>query len=169
MSKKILLPLFLLLVINVYSQKQSIVGVGFSIDRYNYSNTIGYGISYEYQYANHWGYEFGVFSRNQAVLSPIITHFVSVPIMFKYYSQLVNISVGANAHYFTGFTNLNPIPNTITTVTVNPSLEFGLIGKISKSISLSQKLILEPELSINPLLASNNTYYSLGLNLKYKL
>lgn len=100
----------------------------------------------------------------------VIESYVSVPVLFKFYSGIVNISLGGCFDYFIGgYAKPEPYLKLIS-VKMDPNYFLGIVCKISKDIKISEKLILEPEIKINGFPApADHSFIGLGIKLKYRL
>ncbi|HQB28540.1 MAG TPA: hypothetical protein PLO29_06280 [Paludibacter sp.] len=96
--------------------------------------------------------------------------YLSIPVSYKFYSKIVNISTGFNLDYFVGWENL--LNNSeLTSYNINPRYSIGWNIKISKTIPLYSQLYLEPEIFYNPIFLHQYAYYhyGIGAKLKYEL
>ncbi len=173
----------------VYSQNPSYVGVNYTKEWTSNNNfRSGVGLLFERQMTNHSGFETGLYFRTYTLgwVSTLITEtnnvsnaedfnvsisevYFSLPILYKYYSKIVNIAVGPNFDYFIGWNERSDNANLkITSYTINPKLNYGLLLKVSKPIQIADKLLLEPEMRYNPLFKNNRYYLGMGIVAKYK-
>lgn len=173
MKKILLFVFFSLISISLFSQQQAHLNINANYERMKSTIGVKYGVGVEFQFAKNWGYEIGLNSRN--VLLPVQNinlHYATLPVLFKYYSSIVNVSAGFNVDYYLGWENIanktsdNFLPKT-------PLFNYGFIVEVSKDIDLSRRFILEPEISINPMWDSidknDGINWGLGLKLKYRL
>jgi hypothetical protein len=173
--------LILTLNTNTFSQNKNYIGVTLTSEYTSNDNIrAGLGLTFERQMTVHVGLETGFYYRTNLVRLPItndinnsfqvIESYISFPVLFKYYSHIVNVSFGPSVDYFFEWHEINPIENLkLTSYNINPHFFFGVIGKISKTIKLSDKFILEPEIRFNPLFKDYSYYLGLGIALKYRL
>ncbi len=166
----------------IQAQKVVRVGANFNAEVSNgHYGTAGFGGSYEMKLKKHGGFETGIYYRTYksdlvVLFDPafyattIAERHLSIPILYKFYSKIVNFSVGPSFDFYLGFADKgkNPIFK-VTAYSINPSFNVGILGKLSKNIKLSEKFVLEPELRINPILTANRAYGGAGISLKYKL
>lgn len=97
-------------------------------------------------------------------------HHLTLPILYKYYSRIVNIAAGPSFVFYLGYGAKADNPDvTINDYTRTPTFDIGALIKISKPLNVSDKLILEPEFRVNPLFSSLNTYVGFAIAGKYKL
>lgn len=114
-----------------------------------------YGLSVESRFTRHSGVELNLSlrSRNSAV---------SIPLMYKFYSKVLNFSAGVSADIplqqdFRGRTNV----------------EFGFIFRLSKDIKLYKNLFVEPQIHFNGLFLHQDfelgtIWVGMGVGVKYR-
>lgn len=155
------------------------IGVNPTIDLYGGKSNIGVGISFEQQLSKHLGYEVGGYFRSRSFIgsshfSPNTTlymetqrqPYISIPLMFKFYSRILNFNVGVNVETYIGKDEMKMV--TPTTLGPIHQLDGGVILKISKSLRICNGFQFEPELSYNPMFSDLATpYVSLGLKFKF--
>ncbi len=105
--------------------------------------------------------------------------YLSIPILYKVSTKVLNISIGTNIDYCFGVQSV--LNNTYSYPKGeapffqynNPyqKFYFGLIGKISKDFNINKQLQLEPQLRYSQYFSNNKNYYGLGFgcSVKYKL
>ena len=95
---------------------------------------------------------------------------MSLPVLYKYYSDIVNVSSGVTVDYFVGGSDKTKPGNVeLTSYSIDPKLYIGWAFKVGKTIKLSPTFILEPEFQINPIFNYSYFYYGASVKLKYKL
>ena len=182
MKLRILFLLSFVLTVSAFAQKQQYVIV--SVDGLLATNSNlkpGFGIGYEERLFEHHGYEFGLSYRckqedyyfdqgmNHWVVN-VNESYLHLPILYKFYYNSLTISTGITFDCFLGGKYLNTIPNvTFGTYNIDPDLYAGWCFKIAKSINLSSKFILQPEIQYNPIFESGYSFYGLSMKLKYAL
>jgi hypothetical protein len=183
MTRKILFAFFLLTSMSLSAQKQEFIGVGINSEMKNGENMrTGVAFSYENQLTKHHGFEIELNQRfaDRYITGPvgdgtfqtshIIENYLSLPILYKFYSNIVNLSTGLNIDYFVGWNDVTKFgvtePNSYN---INPKLYIGWVFKVGKTIPLSSKFILEPEIHFNPIFQYGYSYYGVAMKLKYKL
>lgn len=181
MKKKLFLfaTMFLFTGLYCFSQQKKSLGIdnNWNYDNYNVRGRYGIGISYEHQITKHSGYETGLFYKSQLVSSYVIVsatpsdfqireNYLSLPIQYKYFSSIINISLGANLDYYIGW---DDVDSNIKILSYNTSDKFnyGLMAKVSKSITVLPNIVVEPDIRINQMLNHNRFYYGVGLSIKY--
>lgn len=155
--------------ITTFAQNQTFAGFAINSEFLgNNTPRLGAGLTLEKKIKEHHGFETGVFYRNRIstnivtidlplgenamAVSTIYSSYVSVPLHYKYYSNLVNFSIGVNFDYFVGWTATSSNPNIkLESYSANPMLLWGISAKVSKSFRLSDCFILEPEIRLNPI------------------
>jgi len=185
MIREILFVLFLLISVTLYSQKQQYIGIGINSEIHSGDNMrIGFGVSYENQLSKHHGFELGLNYRSKIgsnyftiptlgivnQLADIREDYLSLPILYKLYSDIVNVSTGVTFDYFVGWRGLTKLSDVeLTSYSIDPKLYVGWAFKVGKTIKLSPKFILEPEIQFNPIFNYGYSYYGAAVKLKYKL
>lgn len=95
---------------------------------------------------------------------------LTLPILYKFYTRIVDISVGPTLDLFLGWNQTSGSPGLeIDDYSVDPNFSFGGMLKISKSLRLSDTFFLEPDVRINPVFNRFETYGGIGLALKYQV
>ncbi len=143
---------------------------------------IGVGGTFEKQFKKHFGFETGLYYRAFELNGEVRTEtyvygynikeeYLSVPVLYKFNSSLLNFSVGPTFDIYLGWkqTNKNYVSYRLDKYDVNKKFIVGLMGKISKSIDLTPKILLEPEIRYNPIFLNQRSFYGIGMAIKYKL
>jgi len=183
MKYKILIALLLFVATSLIAQKQEFVGIGINSEMMNGATMqTGIAFSYEHQFSIHNGFELEINQRNNEQYltvpvgdgtfqtSHILENYLSFPILYKFYSNVVNLSTGINLDYFVGWKDLTKFGVTEpTSYNINPKLYVGWVFKVGKTIPLSSKFNLEPEVQFNPIFKYGYSYYGASIKLKYKL
>ena len=97
--------------------------------------------------------------------------FISVPILYKFNSSIINFSVGPTIEYLLKKEQVNVDPPYIRHLGdeyFTKKWSWGLLTSISKSIPIYKKLLLEPSLYYNPIISFKRTYVGIGIAAKYK-
>lgn len=168
-----------------YSQRTSYGGLNFTIENASGDFRPGIGGLFERQITRHSGIETGVYYRNfiqrgfttltnstGSYTFPFIIseRHISIPVQYKFYSRLINLSAGPSFDFYLGWEQKNKSAIiVINDYNIDPNFFIGLLAKVSKSISLTDRFILEPEVRFNPIFTSSRTYIGLGIAGKYKL
>lgn len=131
------------------------------------------GLSFEARITRHSGIETGLFYRHVKypagkLLDPgaepygaDYQRYFSIPLLYKYYSRIVNIGVGIN--YDVMFNQSDK--------SQDKENRIGILLKVSKDITLYKGLFLEPEFHFNPFWEDgeiNHSWIGLALGLKYR-
>jgi len=182
MKIRILTTIFLFTTISLFSQKQRFVSVNLSgLLATDSKFSTGFGIAFEEQIFKHHGYEFGLNYRSKLNAFLLTTNnnnyyidvresYLNLPISYKFYSNIVNLTTGISFDCFLGGKYLKGIPNVeFGTYDIQPKLYVGWNFKIGKEIELTEKLIFEPEIQYNPIFDYGYSFYGATIKLKYKL
>jgi len=169
------------------AQKTTLSGINFIAETSGTHFTPGLGLMIEHQFTRKSGIETGLYYRNYSRsntylfenstgtgLVPytllLVERFISFPILYKFYSRLVNVSAGLSFDFYTGFRHKNKSPQiTVTDYNIDPNMGIGFQLKMSKPIRIDEKLILEHELRFNPVITYNRSYAGIGIAAKYRL
>jgi len=176
--------LFAFMAINLIAQRQEFIGIGAVSELYHggmlYDNI---SLLYENQLHKHHGFAMELNRRNgntnmtmtdnsslHSYTFRIQENYLSLPVMYKFYSKIVDISTGFNVDYYVGWKDLSSSNSVeLTSHSITPRLTFGWNFKISKTIPLYNRFYLEPSVFYNPALYAINSYYGVSLKLKYEL
>ena len=179
MNKIILIIAVTLFSVTANAQKENKVGIDLTGENTGGGFAAGLGATFERKLTRHSGFETGVFYRtirrdfyvilqNNFYSYSVAERYLSIPFLYKFYSPVVNVSVGPTVDFFIGWKEKNRRDETHVDTYSATSAFFGGMLKVSKEINLSDKLILEPEVRLNPVINNNNIYGG-GIALKYKL
>ena len=182
MKIRILTTFLLLTSVSLFSQSKRFVSVNVSgLLSTQSSLKPAFGIGYEEQVLKHHGYEFGLSYRSLTVENFMSINnkdwyinvnetYLSLPICYKFYSNIVNFTTGISFDCFLKGKYLTAVPNyEFKTYNIQPNLYVGWIFKIGKEINLNDKFILEPEIQYNPIFDYGYEFYGFTMKLKYKL
>jgi hypothetical protein len=152
----------------------------------NLSIRPGGGIFLDHRFTRKSGIETGVFYRTFRTSGALMTSepplggdpiflpfqvresYLTVPILYKFHSRIVNISAGPTLDFFVGWNDKTTTPDVgVTNFSVDPSFSFGGMLKISKAIKLSDVFYLEPDVRINPIFSSGRIYGGFGIAFSY--
>jgi len=181
----LLFLLFSTLLNPVCGQRQTLIGLDGIVEWGDREFHPGIGVLMERRLTKHSGFEAGLFYKNYnvdrtvfvftgTVLNTIrlqaVEHYLSIPLLYKFYTRIVNISAGPAFDYYVGFRQKNKSPSfTIDDYSRSPKLSLGALLKVSKSFSINKKLLLEPALRLNPNFSYERGVIGLGIAAKYKL
>lgn len=182
----LLLVTFLLLSSKIIlAQQSTVVGINFTTETSGNQLRPGLGLTLERRLTKKSGIETGVYYRtfgtndtyifyNGTQFVPytviLIERFISIPLLYKFHSRLINASAGISFDFYTGFRHKNKSQElSVNTYNIDPNMGVGFQVKLSKPIRLDEKLILEPELRLNPVITYNRAYGGLGITAKYRL
>lgn len=137
------------------------------------------GLSFEARFTRHSGIETGFYYRNVKFLAGITmdgeaTHYparnqryFSIPLLYKYYSRIVNVGVGITYDFMFDHTLM-------AHDSYGKELDKNRVGimlKVSKDITLYKGLFLEPEFHFNPFWADGGceqSWIGFQIGLKYR-
>lgn len=168
-----------------YAQKTNYIGLNSTLETTSSSFKPGIGFLFERKMTKRSGIETGLYYRNymqtglvtisdasgyQSFSLDISESHLSIPALYKFYTNIVNLSAGPSFDFYLGWRqkHKNAVIN-LDSYSIDPAFSIGLMGKISKSITLNKQFALEPELRLNHILTFNRTFIGLGIAGKYKL
>ncbi len=189
MKKQILVITFIVLYsLSISAQEQKLFGINNMLDLNNNKNKYEIGVVYEQQLSKHSGFETGLYyrkmifskeisiflsetSNNYSGSFKIRENYISIPLLYKYYFSIINVSIGANIDYFLGW---NEIGSTSSEIILNdygisPKIHYGFVAKISKPFKVYSNFVIEPEMKFNPQINYSMFYYGIGISAKYLL
>lgn len=166
-----------------FSQKQITVGLSLTGENTNASDfRLGAGATFERQITSHSFWETGFYYRTFKVqeltlvngslfnLRNVQEKYLSIPVLYKYESSVLNFSIGPTFDIYLGWKEMNKSSDfEQEEYKANQKFYTGLLGKISKTVPLNDRLVFEPEIRYNPLFTNHRLYYGGALTLKYKL
>ena len=183
MTRNFLSGFLLFLSISLIAQKNEFIAVGLNSEMKS-DGVMRQGVvfSYEKQLSKHSGFEIGFSQRsadqyfdgligiNTYQTFHVMENYVTIPFLYKFYSDIVNISTGLGFDYFVGWKDITKFGETeLTSYNPNPKFYMGWVVKLGKTFPLSNKFYLEPEVMFNPIFKYNYSYYGVSLKLKYNL
>jgi len=180
---KVILFSILLFSTSLIAQKNEFITVGVNREIENGGNMrSNVAFSYENQLSKHTGFEIslnqrsseqytvGSFSDGTFQTFHVIENYLTMPFLYKFSSNILNISTGVSFDYFVGWKDATKFGETeLTSYSINSKFKVGWVFKLSKSIPLFAKFQLEPEVYFNPILKYGYAYYGLSMKLKYQL
>ena len=164
-------------------KKKTYVGFNFinEISEEESAVATGLGLTIERQFTKHSGIESGLYYRTNKTTFyftdnisnftnnyTVAERYLSIPFLYKFYSRILNISAGPTFDYYVGWKQKAGIVK-VDNYSMDPNVGLGFMFKLSKKINLSDHIILEPELRLNPILTYERVYLSLGIAAKYRL
>jgi len=174
--RKILLISVFLQAILPFVQSQTWIGISHNVglnsiqlDYFNPNATIdANGLMLEYKFSKHYGVGFGLNRmRYNYNLSDIYFIYSRYPVSLKYYGRFLNFKPTLYFDFFHGTNATQPYYE------VDSDLTYSRIGfgvSLSKDFHLSEKLLLEPEITyLSTRLIEFLPELTFGINLKYKL
>lgn len=170
-----------------YAQKQILVGLNVNSNIYPDQiglNGLNAGATFETQVGKHSGGETGVFYRTDRIThilnysdasgyhsysSSIANRYLTVPVLYKYYSNRFNFSAGPAFDFYVGWKQKqNEFPYPIQSYTVNPKFKIGFLTKVSKIIPIAEKFIIEPEIRFGSVQTFDEANIGIGIAGKYR-
>ena len=164
-----------------FSQKESFIKINITNEFIKGKSFIkGFGLSFEKHITKHSGVEGGIWYRTYNVHGSVRSgdlfynytlhenHF-SIPVLYKYSSSIIDFSVGPTIDFY-GDWSVNKFSD-LKVISDKEKKNFGVgfLAKASKSLIVSNKLYVEPEIHFNPMLLIKRNYIGVGLSLKYGL
>jgi len=172
-----------LLCLNASSQKQIQAGLNANGEIYPDEFNPNIGLVLEKQLANRSGIETGIFYRTEksdlivtytnpsgyyAYPVTIAQRYLNVPVLYKYYSKILNVLAGPTLDFYLGWKQSGDDESVrIGSFDVHPKVKAGFLIKASKPVPLSKQFLLEPELrfgSVDQLEAA----FGIGISGKYR-
>ena len=185
MSAKPLIAVLFLFFIGIhssYSQKKIINGFDFTYETIGGEFLAGGGATFETRFTKHNGFEAGLFYRSYKTngflngdyptvhFYEIAERYLSIPVLYKFYSSIVNFSAGPTFDIFVGWKQtVGKSVYKVENYSTSPGFGIGGMLKLSKTINLSDRLLLEPEIRYNHIFNTQNNYGGFGLAAKYRL
>lgn len=147
-----------------------------------------FGLNFQAQLSRRDGVEFGVYYRSfeykaldrnnvliggQNPLQKWHSNFVSLRLMYKFHSRIIDVSAGINTDFAVG--NQDNLEREAENGSWNL---YGFMFRVSKDIPLCKGLILQPEIHVNPCIGDDGsglhkttyrgTFLGCGVGLKYR-
>jgi len=169
---------------NAYSQQQSLIGLNVNGDVSPSKFRPSIGLTFEKQFLEHSGFETGLYYRTSN-LSGVITYmdesgfysnsfvvsqrYLTVPVLYKYYSKILNFSAGPTVDFYLGWKQKNNSLSTqISNLEVDRKVNVGFLVKAGKMIPLSKQFLLEPELRFGSVQEFDDINLGIGIAGKYR-
>jgi len=166
-----------------FSQQKTIIGLNVTGENTSSSDfVVGVGGTFEKQFNKHHGFETGLYYRTfkerayvfvDGSLFGVITNreqYLSIPVLYKFNSPTLNFSIGPTFDIYVGWKQIkSDFPPIWNTHYVDGKFRVGLMGKISKTIGLTDRILLEPEIRYNRVFFNNILFYGVGISCKYTL
>ncbi len=133
------------------------------------------GLSFEARITRHSGIETGFYYRSLSSEAGVSLdgmsvpypeghrRYFAVPLLYKYYSRIVNVGVGVNCDFLFEKSHADWIEY--------GRHRIGILMKVSKDITLCKGLFVEPEFHFNPFWENgelNHSWIGLQLGIKYR-
>lgn len=134
-------------------QKKHLAGVSTALQwASGYGTGPVFGLSYEYRFTTHSSFETGIRYRGYDLQSGYLGrrsstyHFFSLPLLYKYSSNVINVAAGPTLNLLNDKNGkdalFSPLQKRIGQVAL------GYQFKVGKTINLTERLVLEPEVSV---------------------
>jgi hypothetical protein len=188
MRKYLILLILFVFVYKAEAQQKTKIGLNILIEKNDseYDFGPGLGLSIERQLTKRSGIESGLYYRtNERTLYTsfysessllsisyiyISERYLSLPILYKFHSKIVNFSVGPTMDFFVGWNQINGTDQAeVENYSLSPDLSFGAMLKLSKTIGLGERFSLEPEIRVNPNITYGDIYFGFGIPLKFRI
>lgn len=186
MCKRFALFIFILcLTTQAHAQSKSFIGMNFTVENGSYNFRPGLGLQFERQITRRSGIETGLYYRTFAQQGTITLNtqpgfinlpftvaerHISIPVLYKFYARIVNLHIGPTFDFYLGWKQLNKSSSLeVTDYSIDPNFSLGLMTKISKTIRIDEKLTLQPELRLNPIISHGRFYAGFGIMGRYTL
>lgn len=166
-----------------FSQHKTILGLNLTGENTSSSDVVvGIGGTFERQFNKHHGFETGLYYRTFEVHYSVFVDnslfgrfhlrekYLSIPILYKFHSSILNFSLGPTFDIFVDWSRINKgLLFRRDAHRVDNKFHVGLMGKISKTIDLTKRIFIEPEIRYNRVFFQHRSFYGVGLSLKYTL
>lgn len=120
-------------------------------------NSFAYGISIENKFTDYLGVNYGIASVNKT--EGTLCKYYSLPLSLKFYTKIVNFSLGANVDF-----SYKEIVNGNISFYHSDTFDFGTFGKIGKEIKIIKNFYIEPEITLGYMgLLSEYHYLGAGI------
>jgi hypothetical protein len=165
-----------------HAQERNLIGINVSSEFSNYEDIrIFYGLLYQRHQTQHWGIETGLFYRPKTqniqfdingndFNQIIIENHVSIPLFIKFYSNIVNVSVGPSFEYFVGAYESASTRNanhSLDDYNLDPPYSLSALLKVGKTFRVGKNLLIEPEVRVGNTIGTELFRYGFGLSVKY--
>ncbi len=156
----------------VHAQAKNALGFEYSIltSPETPDNVVKYGLTYDQALSKTWGFETGLLAKRKYLLEENVRmDFVQIPVIAKFYSNILNVGLGLNANIYTGVRSIDK-NTTFTGISDVQNASIEAIVKVGHDFNLGEtSWIFEPSLLfIPPKLNADNTYYiGIGAKLKF--
>ncbi len=180
--KPFILSLFLFSSTALLAQRQTAIGLNFTVETTADEDgaLAGLGAVADFKITKHSGLETGVYLRSYKTRIRIFTptdswlvtvaeRHLSIPLLYKFHSRIVNLAAGPTFDFFMGWEQKGNKEAVVNAYSIDPEFNVGIMGKISKRINLSARFILEPEIRLNLIPTSDRSYVGAGIAGKYIL
>ncbi|OOG77712.1 outer membrane beta-barrel protein [Algoriphagus sp. A40] len=95
--------------------------------------------------------------------------YLNFPVLYRFYTKSVTISLGPVVEAFVGWDQISSGNSEVTSYEIDPSVDFGPLLKVSKTFTLGDNLIAEPEFRFGIMAKAAISYFGFGVQLKQGL
>ncbi len=181
-SKSFVIIISILFSLSCFSQHKEYLSIGLQNEMKNTGimrSSIVF--SYENQLSKYNGFEIELSKRysdqflamqidNVYETFHVLESYLTLPVMYKFHSNIINISTGLSFDYFVGWNDITKFGKTeLTSYKLNKLFYTGYVFKLSKNIPLTERFYVEPEIKFNQLFNYNYIFYGISMKLKYML
>jgi hypothetical protein len=172
------------LFLNAYSQRQTLIGIQLNGEIYPGTFRPAMGLTFEKQLTKHSGVETGILFRteessgtitytdasgSQPYSFTVTEQHLNLPVLYKYYSNIINFSAGPMVDFYLGWKQEDDgSPLQIEDYDVDPKVKLGFLAKVSKVITLNKRFVLEPELRFGSVQTLEEAGLGIGIGWKYR-
>lgn len=164
---------------SIFGQGNWEVGIAPSYETQKNNSRFGIGILANHKLSNNYSIEAGLYYRSflsefivedPMINSKVRENYLWSPLLAKRNGKIINISGGITIQKYIGFSDISESSNTqIKSYKVNPDWLWGIMSKFSHSVYISERFLIEPEVSSNFLFYEQKFIYNLGICAKYRL
>lgn len=152
-------------------------GVDLTIETTGSNFIIGGGATFETRFTKNSGLETGLFFRSYKLdgftsnlYYEIAERHLSIPVLYKFYSSILNLSAGPTLDFLLGLKQRGDFPFALPyTYKPNSSIGIGGMLKLSKTFNFSDEFLLEPEIRYNYIFSTSRNYAGVGIAAKFNL
>jgi hypothetical protein len=143
------------------------------------------GFVWERKFTSRSGLETGMYYRSErfelflnvsqsgsggfSELVSIREHYLSFPILYRYYLPKYTLSLGPVIDVYVGWDQLKKDRVTVDAFSRSPNFDLGPLLKVSRQWAITEKLFLEPEIRFGALIRTSTLFFGIGVQLKEKI
>ncbi|WP_268036405.1 hypothetical protein [Algoriphagus sp. PAP.12] len=157
------------------------LGLSLLGESFSYKNGISpsIGFIWDRKVKGHNGFETGLFFRtsldrerlftnwdyNNTTIYDVRENYITIPILYKYSSDILNVSGGLSMEYYLGWKQTGGEPIGFMRFS-DAIFDLGPIIKIGRTISMGGNLVIEPEIRLGNYAVDGGFFYGAGLQIK---